>query len=165
MRATDDAEFTAFVHATGSRLERAGLLLTGDAYLAEDLVQVTYAKVFAAWRRVKGDPLAYARSTLLHAYISHRRLRRNTELPTDRVLSHESPRADHSAAERLDVLDALAVLPALDRAVLVLRYWEDLSVADVARDLDLSETAVRTRALRALRRLRPLLELDERTTT
>ncbi|HET7388799.1 MAG TPA: sigma-70 family RNA polymerase sigma factor [Nocardioidaceae bacterium] len=165
MRATDEAEFTEFVHATGTRLERAALLLTGDSYLAEDLVQATYAKVFAAWRRVKRDPLGYARSTLLHAYISHRRLRRNTELPTDQVFDTQRSAADHDPAARLDVLDALSVLPALDRAVVILRYWEDRSVADVAADLDLTEAVVRTRALRALRRLRPLLELDERTAT
>ena len=65
----------------------------------------------------------------------------------------------------MDLLAALATLPAHDRALLVLRYWEDRSVADTARDLGLTETAVRTRSRRALQRLRPLLgaELTERT--
>lgn len=159
MTATE--EFTAFVHATGTRLERAALLLTGDRHLAEDLVQATYAKVFAAWRRVKGDPLAYARATMLNTYISHRRLRRNSELPVGWV--EDRPGPDTDVGLRVDVLEALATLPALDRAVLVLRYWEDRSVADTALDLGITEEVVRTRSRRALLKLKPLLDDTERT--
>ncbi|QLQ11860.1 MAG: sigma-70 family RNA polymerase sigma factor [Nocardioidaceae bacterium] len=161
-------EFGEFVHATGARLYRAALLLTGDHFLAEDLTQATYAKVFAAWRRsrVVDNPLAYARKTLLHVYISHRRLRRNTEQainPDDLAeLSLDRDVADDSAA-RIDVLAALAALSAPDRAVVVLRYWEDRSVTETALDLGITEVAVRTRARRALQRLRPLLEPHERT--
>ena len=158
-----EEEFTSFVMAAGTHLERAALLLTGDRYLAEDLVQVTYAKVFASWRRVHGNAVGYARATLLNTYISHRRLRRNTELPTDLGRRPDVATPDGDTAARLDVLDALATLSALDRAVVVLRYWEDRSVADTARDLDLTEVTVRTRARRALQRLRPLLDTDERT--
>jgi RNA polymerase sigma-70 factor (sigma-E family) len=166
-----EAEFTAFVREAGTRLERAAVLLTGDRALAEDLLQSTYAKVYLAWRRVDRDPVAYARATLLHAYISHRRLRRNSELPTD-LTSHAAGGAveaveavEGDVARRVDVLDALATLSALDRAIVVLRYWEDRSVADTAFDLGLTESVVKTRARRALGRLRPLLELDERTTS
>jgi len=111
-------------------------------------------------------PFPYARKTLLHTSLSPRRLRRNSELPADPTLLPEQPsdrEADH--ATRLDLLDALAALSPHDRAVLVLRYWEDRSVADTAHDLGLTETAVRTRARRALQRLRPLLDADltERT--
>lgn len=153
-------EFADFVRATGTQLHRAALLLTGDHHLAEDLTQATYAKVFASWRRVSAtdNPLAYARTTLLNTFLSHRRLRRNSERPVDLALAVElaAPTEDH--AVRLDLLSALAVLPALDRAVVVLRYWEDRSVADTAIDLGLTETTVRTRARRALQRLRPLLD-------
>jgi RNA polymerase sigma-70 factor (sigma-E family) len=159
-------EFADFVRATGTQLHRAALLLTGDHHLAEDLTQATYAKVFAAWRRAgtAENPLAYARTTLLNTFLSHRRLRRNSEQPVDLTVGTElaAPGTDH--ATRLDLLAALALLPALDRAVLVLRYWEDRSVADVAVDLGLTETAVRTRSRRALHRLRPLLDpFSERT--
>lgn len=160
-------EFSAFVRTTGTQLHRAAVLLTGDHHLAEDLTQATYAKVFASWRRVStsDNPVAYARTTLLNTFLSHRRLRRNSEQPTD-ALAPEYAGGDPDHATRLDLLDALATLPALDRAVVVLRYWEDRSVADTAIDLDLSESVVRTRARRALQRLRPLLatpELSERT--
>ncbi len=156
-----DAEFTDFVHAAGERLERAAFLLTGDHHLAEDLTQATYAKVYVAWRRVDGDPLAYARRTLLNTYISHRRLRRNTERPAEWVDDRVHPEGD--ASDRIDVLDALATLSAIDRAVVVLRYWEDRSVADTALDLGISADVVRTRSRRALARLRTILTVSERT--
>ena len=167
MTRNDAEEFAEFVRTTGPRLHRSALLLTGDHHLTEDLTQATYARVYASWRRVSraDDPLAYARRTLLNTYLSHRRLRRNSELPADPALALElfAPEDDH--ATRLDLLDALATLPPHDRAVLVLRYWEDRSVADTAHDLGISEGAVRTRSSRALQRLRPLLDVDltERT--
>lgn len=161
MRKLPIEEFTAFVCATGARLERAALLLTGDHHLAEDLTQATYTKVYASWGRVSDDPLAYARKTLLNAYISHRRLRRNSEQPIDWAEDRPDPESD--ANLRIDVLDALATLQALDRAVVVLRYWEDRSVADTAIDLGLSQDVVRTRARRALQKLRPMLAESERT--
>ena len=159
------AEFTAFVRDTGTQLHRAALLLTGDHHLAEDLTQATYAKVFAAWRRVSAtdSPLAYARTTLLNTFLSHRRLRRNTEQPSDLSVAVEEAGPHHDPTTTLDLLDALRTLAPLDRTVVVLRYWEDRSVADTAVDLGLTETAVRTRARRALERLRPLL--TERTTS
>ena len=169
----DDAEeFGDFVRATGTQLYRQALLLTGDHHLAEDLTQAAYARVYASWRRVSraDSPLAYARTTLLNAFLSHRRLRRSSELP--RAL-HAAPRVDLADLDpvdpttRIDLLAALATLPALDRAIVVLRYWEDRSVADTAHDLELSETAVRTRSRRALQRLRPLVGagLTEETPT
>ncbi|SFC79064.1 RNA polymerase sigma-70 factor, sigma-E family [Nocardioides terrae] len=163
---TNQDEFADFVRATGTQLHRAALLLTGDHHLAEDLTQATYAKVFASWRRVSAadNPLAYARTTLLNTFLSHRRLRRNSEKPVDLTVGREiaAPGVDHET--RLDLLAALAVLSATDRAVVVLRYWEDRSTADVAIDLGMTETAVRTRARRALQRLRPLLDpLSDRT--
>lgn len=165
----DEAEFAEFVRATGTQLYRAALLLTGDHHLAEDLTQTTYAKVYASWRRVSraDNPVAYARTTLLNSFLSHRRLRRSSELPSDPVVgpADNDGVPDGDPATRLDLLAALATLPPQDRAVLVLRYWEDRSVADTARDLGLTETTVRTRSRRALQRLRPLVgaDLTERT--
>ena len=167
MTRNDADEFAEFVRATGPRLHRAALLLTGDHHLTEDLTQATYARVYASWRRVSraDDPIAYARRTLLNTYLSHRRLRRNSELPTDPTIGEARAAPEADQASRMDLLDALASLPPHDRAVLVLRYWEDRSVDDTAHDLGLTQTAVRTRARRALRRLRPLIGTDhtERT--
>ncbi|UUW88271.1 SigE family RNA polymerase sigma factor [Pimelobacter simplex] len=159
-------EFTAFVRSSGTQLHQAAMLLTGDHHLAEDLTQATYAKVFVHWRRVQtaDSPLAYARTTLLNTFLSHRRLRRNSERPSDLTDADLSPPPGADPGTRVDLLAALAGLPPLDRAVVVLRYWEDRSVADTATDLGISESAVRTRARRALLRLRPLIDpVSERT--
>jgi RNA polymerase sigma-70 factor (sigma-E family) len=160
-------EFSAFVRETGTQLHHAAMLLTGDHHLAEDLTQATYAKVFVRWRRVQAaeSPVAYARTMLLNTFLSHRRLRRSTERPSDLADADTGPPAPGPAPElRIDLLAALAGLAPLDRAVVVLRYWEDRSVADTAADLGMSESAVRTRARRALLRLRPLIDpISERT--
>lgn len=155
-------DFSSFVHATAPQLHRAAVLLTGDHHLAEDLTQATYAKVFVAWRRVsKADSaIAYARTTLLNTYLSHKRLRRNSEQPVEEVRGGETASGDDPEL-RMDLLAALGTLSARDRAVVVLRYWEDRSVAEVSVDLGMTETAVRTAARRALLRLQPLV--SERT--
>jgi RNA polymerase sigma-70 factor (sigma-E family) len=157
--------FDEFAHATGRRMHQAALLLCGgDHHLAEDLTQVTYTKVYASWRRVSAadDPVAYTRTVLTRTYLSHRRLGRSKEQPTavfpDRVAT-----SDGDQALRHDLLTALALLKPQDRVVLVLRYWEDRSVADTADVLGLSEAAVRQRARRALEVLRghlPDLDLN-----
>lgn len=159
-------EFADFVHRTGTQLYRAAFLLTGDHHLAEDLTQATYAKAFASWRRVAraDNPVAYARTTLLNTFLSHRRLRRTAELPIETIPDQPAADSDHSV--RLDLMAALQRLSPSDRAVVVARYWHDRSVSETAVDLGISEAAVRTRSKRALERLRPHLVdfTSERTT-
>jgi RNA polymerase sigma-70 factor (sigma-E family) len=160
-----DEDFTAFVKASGTQLERTAFLLAGDRHLAEDLVQSTYVKVLKSWGRVRDSPAAYARATLLNTFISQRRLRRSSEVPTD-LSSHDATARPHGdPTSRIDTLNALATLQGLDRAVVILRYWEDRSVASTAEDLGISESAVRTRARRALTKLRPLLSSTTGPTT
>lgn len=160
-------EFSQFVRETGTQLHHAAMLLAGDHHLAEDLTQTTYAKVFVRWRRVQAaeSPPAYARTILLNTFLSHRRLRRNGERPSGLGDADVGPPSSAADPElRVDLLAALAALAPLDRAVVVLRYWEDRSVAATAADLGISESAVRTRARRALQRLRPLIDpISERT--
>lgn len=152
-------EFEAFVHATGNRLFRTAVLLCGDWHLAEDLLQTTYAKVYARWRRVSSaqEPLAYTRSMLLNTYLSHRRLRRSSESP-----SAELPESMLviDPGLRLDLLEALRDLDPKDRAVLTLRFWEDFSVSETARLMGITEGAVRTRSSRATTKLRERLGAD-----
>jgi RNA polymerase sigma-70 factor (sigma-E family) len=150
------SDFTEFVHANGARLHRTAVFLTGgDEHLAEDLLQTTYARLFASWRRVcrAGNPVGYARTTLTNVFLSHRRVRRNTEVPT--LALPEEPSYDAGPEGRLELAAALGRLAPTDRAVVVLRYWEDRSVAETATELGLTELAVRSRASRALARLRP----------
>jgi RNA polymerase sigma factor (sigma-70 family) len=130
--------------------------------LAEDLTQTTYAKVYANWAKVcaADSPMAYTRTILTRSFLSHRRLRRSTEHPVETL--PDSPQTGPDPAMRMDLLAALRQLPPRDRAVLVLRYWEDLSVARTAEVLGIRESACRNRAARALARLRTLLpHLDE----
>lgn len=158
--------FEAFVHATAATMHRTAILLCGDHHLAEDLTQAAYAKVFASWRRVVAaeDPVAYTRKILLRTFLSHRRLRRSSERPVDVVPDHST--TDNAATEdaglRLDLLAALRSLSPDDRAVLVMRFWEDLSVADTARLLGVSDATCRQRTARALARIRTLVpDLEE----
>lgn len=155
--ASEDA-FASFVLATGTQLYRAALLLTGDHHQAEDLTQATYAKVFVSWRKVSraDNPVAYTRTMLMNTFLSNRRLRRSSEVPID-VMPHDVVTSAEDPEARVDLLNALAALSVDDRVVLVARYWEDRSVAETAHLLGLSETAVRTRARRALARVRPHL--------
>ncbi|WP_340540163.1 SigE family RNA polymerase sigma factor [Nocardioides sp. GXZ039] len=156
-----DAEFEEFARARTPGLYRSAWLLCGDHHLAEDLVQETLAKVYARWgsrwgRRLD-NPAAYAQTTLTRTFLSARRRRSSTERPTD-VLP-EPPVADgFDREDRAVLLAALADLEPADRTVLVLRYLEDLSVAETAEQMGTSAGAVRTRSSRAAARLRPVVE-------
>lgn len=168
----DDAEFTEFVTQQSDRLYRSAYLLTTAPHAAEDLLQTTLAKAYAGWRKVRSseDPVAYTHRILLNAFLSERRLRRSSELVVGEL--PESPGADPrtpptDVADRVTLMAALAELAPVDRAVVVLRYWHDLSVATTAHDLHLTESAVKNRTGRALHRLRELLadDLDLRRST
>jgi RNA polymerase sigma-70 factor (sigma-E family) len=162
-RAADrERAFSEFAGAVTPRLFRSALLMCGDWHLAEDLVQTTLGKLYVAWSKVEraDAPEAYARGTLTKTFLSHQRVRRNTETPTVDLAGQFDDA--HDASTRLELFAVLRTLPPLDRAVVVLRYWEDRSVAETARDVRLSEGAVRTRACRALARLRAELS-DEST--
>jgi RNA polymerase sigma-70 factor (sigma-E family) len=151
-----DEEFSAFVAARADHLYRQAWLLTGTSHAAEDLVQTALTKTYAAWPRVRraDDPVAYVHGVLLKAFLSDRRRRWRGEVPHETV---PAPRAPHDPTDgqvdRLALMTALASLGRTDRAVVVLRYWDDRTVADTAHVLGLSEAAVKNRSLRALRRL------------
>lgn len=156
-----DEEFAEFVAARSPQLYRSAYLLTTTPHAAEDLVQTALAKAYAAWARVSSadDPVAYVHGVLIKSFLSDRRRRSSGELPVADVPERATRDADPApgTTERLALLAALAELPPLDRAVVVLRYWEDRSVGETASELGLSEAAVKNRSLRALRALRGLL--------
>ena len=149
-----DEDFTAFVAARSPALYRSAWLLTTSGPAAEDLVQSALAKAYVHWRKVQAadDPVAYVHGIVLKTFLSNRRRRSSGEIPVDAL--PDRPHSDRDPTERLALMAALRTLPPLDRAVVVLRYWEDYSVVDTARLLDLSEAAVKNRSLRALRALR-----------
>ncbi|HLL36800.1 SigE family RNA polymerase sigma factor [Streptomyces sp.] len=158
-RADEYAEFAA---ARAAHLYRSACLLTaGDTHHAEDLVQETLGRLYVSWHRVSraGNPAAYAQTVLTRTFLAHKRRRSSTERTTD-VLPERADTAGGDTSLRLTLLEALARLPAKDRAVVVLRYWEDRSIQETADALHVSSAAVRTRCVRALARLRELLGED-----
>lgn len=153
-----DEEFLEFASARSGHLFRTACLLTGDWHLAEDLVQETLGKVYRSWRRVRQaeNPAAYSDAMLVRTFLSYRRRRSASERPTARLPERPTDTGG-DAALRVTLLAGLAQLPPKDRAVLVLRFWEDRSVAETAEVMKLSAGAVRNRSMRALERLRGLL--------
>ncbi|MDN0195440.1 SigE family RNA polymerase sigma factor [Streptomyces sp. S.PNR 29] len=155
-------EYAQFAAARAGHLYRSACLLTaGDTHLAEDLVQETLGRLYVRWSRVSrvGNPAGYAQTVLTRAFLAHQRRRSSAERSTD-VFPDLPGTADGDASLRLTLLDALSRLPAKDRAVVVLRYWEDRSIEETADAMNASSAAVRTRCVRALARLRELLGED-----
>lgn len=150
-------EFVEFAEVMFPRLRRTAFLLCGDWHTAEDLAQTALAKMFVAWREIRWQDgaHAYANRTLVNAYLAHRRLKRTGELLTGWL--PDRPAAAAAPETRMVVLDALAMLPPRARAVVVLRYWADLSVEQVAEVLGCSTGNVKSLSARALRRLREVL--------
>ncbi|MDR3079512.1 MAG: SigE family RNA polymerase sigma factor [Streptomyces sp.] len=150
-------EIEGFMRTVSPRLFRAALLVCGDYHLAEDLVQTTLGKVFVSWGRVRkaDSPQAYVRSMLMRTYLSYVRLHRTYEKPMGELPEQQATTRD--PALRLALANALAQLSPQDRAVVVLRYWEDRSVAQAAAELGMSEGNIRIRSLRALKTLRASL--------
>ena len=152
-----DADFTEFVHASWPSLYRTAYLLLGDRAEAEDLVQTALAKTYASWGKVRDLSAApgYARTTLVNTATSwFRRKSWRNERPTD-VLPESSDHPD--LTDRPALMDALAQLAPRQRAVVVLRYYDDVSVAETALALRISEGTVKSQASDALARLRVLL--------
>lgn len=152
-----DGEFTAFVHAHYQPLLRTALLLTGDVHGAEDLVQAALTRLYVRWDAAAAAdaPLAYARKVLLNLFRTGRRRRWwsevSTAAPPERADADDVPAR---TVRRRVLAAALAELPRDQRAVLVLRFYEDLSVEETAVVLGCGVGTVKSRTSRALARLR-----------
>jgi RNA polymerase sigma-70 factor (sigma-E family) len=145
--------FEDFVVARSSRLLRTAYLLTQDRSLAEDLLQTALARAWRSWQRIESNPEAYVRTTLVNTYSSWWRRRWNGELPSDDLPERAAPEpGDQPAAHELR--DALRRLPKRQRAVVVLRYFEDQTEAETARMLGCSVGTVKSQASKALAKLR-----------
>ncbi|WP_020116266.1 SigE family RNA polymerase sigma factor [Streptomyces canus] len=157
MQAEQEDRFQEFVRARWSHLVRTAYLLTGDAHHAEDLTQTALAKAYRSWRRVSGsdNPEAYVRRMLVTCNSDRFRKRRVKESLTD--APPERAGRDEAVArvdERGVLMAALAQLPPRQRAVVVMRYWEDLSEAEAAEVLGCSQGTVKSQASKALAKLR-----------
>jgi len=151
---SDEDAFDDFVRARAAALGRTAYLLTGDAHLAEDLLQTALLKAARAWSRIEGDPEPYVRRILYHQNISWWRARRLREVSLG---AYDAPaRGGADADLRLSLEQALARLTLRQRTVLVLRYFEDLTEAQTAEALGIGLGTVKSTTRHALGRLRTL---------
>jgi len=152
--ATDTTtQFAAFVNSRGPALQRTAYLLTGDWALAEDLLQTALAKSYLAWNRIRHeDPEGYVRKVLANTHATWWRRKWRGETPTAEL--PERAHADRGADDRLALAAALARLPRRQRAVVVLRFHEDLTEAAVAQALGISVGTVKSQTAKALAKLR-----------
>jgi RNA polymerase sigma-70 factor (sigma-E family) len=174
VNAADEADFAAFVAARSAALLSFAHVLTGDRYDAEDVVQTALAATALGWHRLrrKDNPEGYVRRAIVTTHLNRQRRRPWLERPTGEVPEPTRPGpatatgpSGRGGADDLDERDAmwrvLATLPPRQRAVLVLRYYEDLSEADIAEVLGCSRGTVKSQAAKALERLRQSLAPEE----
>lgn len=146
-------DFESYARARQQQLYRTAYLLCGDPHRAQDLVQSALAKLFQHWRRAsRADNLdAYAKTVLTRVFLSEQRSRRRErELHTPIATAPSGDRPDL----RMTLLDALATLPPKPRLMIILRYWEDMRVEDVATALRCRPGTVKSQTSRALAKLR-----------
>lgn len=161
---TGALSFEELVRTSEQRLLRLGLMLTGGVHSAEDLVQTVFARAHHRWDRISAleHPEAYLRTMVVNEFLSWRRLLKNREIalaePPDELAEEDigSRQAQRDAAWRL-----LAKLPRRQRAVLVLRYYEDLPDSEIAELLGIAPGTVRSNATRGLATLRDTLSAEE----
>ena len=156
-----DADFAEFAVAATPRLRRTAYLMVRDWHLAQDLTQLTLAKMYASWGRIRrtANLDAYSRKVLLNAIFDQRKRRSGSELVVAE-LPDRPGRAPETAELHVVLMGALASLPVRDQAVVVLRHWEDQSVETVAEILGITPSAVKMQSMRALSRLREFLGED-----
>ncbi len=152
MRPTE--EFDQFVVAGSGRLLRTAYLLTRDHALAEDLLQTSLARAWSAWSRIEGQPEPYVRKVMVNTYASMWRRQWNGELPTGDLPEGPTGTGAVGPEARQDLWAALGRLPKRQRAVVVLRYFEDLTEVETARVLECSVGTIKSQTAKALAKLR-----------
>ncbi|GLY03097.1 MULTISPECIES: SigE family RNA polymerase sigma factor [Actinoplanes] len=152
-------EFARFAGASVARLHSSAYQLCRDWHLAQDLTQTTLTKLFQSWgRAADSDNLpAYAQKVLLRVYLDHRRRRSSTEAVPGAL---REPAYSVSPELRLTMMEAVGRLPARDRAIVLLRYFADHSVEQVAEELDVPVNVVKSQTRRSLLKLRQMLVTD-----
>lgn len=150
----DEAGFRAFVETNGATLLHAARLLTGDHHRGEDLVQTAFTKLYLKWGKIEA-PLPYARKMLVNAHIDQSRRKWWGERPTELLPETATPTPDVAASDMRDELRRmLAGLSPRERAVVVMRYYCDLSEQETAATLGMPVGTVKSSCARALARLR-----------
>lgn len=151
-------EFDEFVAARSQALLRTAFLLTADWALAEDLLQVALTKCWRSWRRIDRSPEAYVRRTLVTTYSTWWRRRWRSEQPSAAVPEVAGQDEIAGVDSRDEVWRLVGTLPARQRAVVVLRFYEDMSEAEIAEVLGCSVGTVKSQCSRALAKLRGVVD-------
>jgi RNA polymerase sigma-70 factor (sigma-E family) len=150
--------FEEFVVARSERLLRTAYLLTRDHALAEDLLQTALAKAWSSWHRIEADPESYTRRIIVNTFSTWWRRRWNGELPTEELPEPSGSNPHHASgpdvAASTDLWDAVGRLPKRQRAVVVLRFYEDMSEAATAEALGVSPGTIKSQTAKALAKLR-----------
>lgn len=164
-----DVEYADFVRARGTALLRTAHLLASNPSHAEDLLQISLTKTYLAWTRLRDPALAeaYTRRVMANASMSWWRQKKNRlEQPTETLPERGVDHQAETIAERDAIVSALRQLPRQQRAVIVLRFYEDQSEAQIADALGISTGSVKSHAARGVARLRALLgDTDDVTTS
>ncbi|GAA1608898.1 SigE family RNA polymerase sigma factor [Catellatospora bangladeshensis] len=154
------AEFDSFVRHRSPSLLRAAYLLTGDQHLAEDLVQSALARTHRSWRQLhdSGNAEAYTRKVMYHLQVAWWRRRKVAEVLPGELPERRARGADHAGASalKLSLRAALLQLSDKQRAVLVLRFFEDRTEAEAAEVLGVTVGTVKSQTNKALARLRAI---------
>ena len=162
MSVESDEEFRDFMRGRWSAMVRLAYTLTGDQGHAEDITQAAFASAYASWGRVRqaGDPDAYVRAIVIHENSKRfRRQRVREDLRAD--VPELGTDADDRLADRVALRQALSLLGPRQRAVIVLRFWLDMSEAATAQALGCSVGTVKSQASRALATLRKHATITE----
>src|SRR4051794_34828220 len=159
MEQSDEERFTEFVRTHSASLFRTGYLITGDYQRAEDLLQSTLVRLYQRWPRVEAmeRPVGYARKILAHQAVSWWRRRSSREAPMLVLNEPGWGGGVEEVTEHERVWKAVLSLPPRQRAVMVLRYYEDLSEAEIAETLGVAQGTVKSHAHAATHRLAELL--------
>lgn len=156
----DDQAYAEFVVASQTQLRRTAYLLCGDWHRASDITQDALVKLYVAWPRLRdeGSMLAYARTAVTSVFIDQTRRRSSTEHPTEVLPERPSGDFTRAHATRTALMEALLELPPRQRACVVLRYFEELSVKEVSAALGCGEGTVKSQTSKAIDHLRRLLD-------
>ena len=157
MRRRDEAAFRAFVVERQTMLRRRAFLLCGNWADGDELVQEALARVYVAWPRIgEGAETAYTRRTMMNLYLNEQRKRRREVLTDEAPEPSPTQRAgsDPDRELAMTLTDLLKDLPERQRAVLVLRFWEDLTVPQIAECTGVAEGTIKSQISRALAALR-----------
>jgi RNA polymerase sigma-70 factor (sigma-E family) len=159
--------FAEYYASRGAVMRNTAYLLCGDWHLAEDLTQTAFTKLYLAWRRVDRHEALdqYLRRTLVRAFLDEKRRPWRREYATEPGGTFDDPVLDPGPEDRLVLLAALGAVPPRQRATLVLRFWADLPVEQVAEILGCSLGTVKSQTARGLQALRDVLDRAQPATT